>query len=98
MSLLLQGWVQLWGPTPEGHGAAGASPEETMEVSMEVSMLQGLEPLSSRARLGELGDVHPGEEKTLGRPQSPFQCLKRLQENWGSIFRRSCWDRMKGNF
>ncbi|KAF4800553.1 solute carrier family 16 member 4 [Turdus rufiventris] len=40
---------QPWGTTPGGFGAAGASPEELMEL------LQGLEPLCSGARLGELG-------------------------------------------
>ena len=29
----------------------------------------------------------PGEEKDAGRPQSPFQCLKGLQESW-----RGTWD------
>lgn len=48
----------------ERHGPVRVGPEEALKV------LQGLEPLCSGARLGELG-CSPGEEKALGDLRGP---------------------------
>lgn len=55
----------LGSPAQERCGHAGVSPEEPTK------MLQGLEHFCYGERLGK-----PGEEKALGRPESPFQYLK----------------------
>ncbi|PKU46304.1 hypothetical protein llap_3372 [Limosa lapponica baueri] len=58
-----------------------------------MKMIRGLEHLSCEA-----GSVHPGEEKTPGRPYSSFPVLKGdLQERWGGTHYQGDSDRMWGN-
>ena len=43
-----------------------------------------------------IGSVQPEQEKALWRAQSPFQCLKELQESWRGTWDKGWSDRTQG--
>ncbi|RMC17053.1 hypothetical protein DUI87_05626 [Hirundo rustica rustica] len=76
----LQSCLQPWAPTAEGHGGAGTNPEEAMEV------FQGLEPLCSGARLGQLGVFTWGREGSRESSEplpEPKGAPGELERDWG---------------
>ena len=79
-------------PTEEGHGPAGASPEEGHEDD------QGLEHLSCEDRLRELGLFSLQKRRLWGDLVAAFQYLKGAYRKDGEgLFIRECSDRTRGN-
>ena len=79
------------GPTQEGHGAAGAGPEEGHKDDQRA----GASPLKGQSEIA--GAFQPGEEK--GGPYSSLQVPEGgLQKSWGETFYKDMWQQDKGKW